>query len=61
MEEPLALSARMALAAAGGPSEPDWLITAHSTIPLAGGLGSGAAISTALVRCRFCPPGAAGQ
>ncbi len=31
-------------------AEPDWHITVSSTIPMAGGLGSGAAVSTAIVR-----------
>ena len=30
---------------------PDWTITLHSTIPVASGLGSGAAAATAIVRC----------
>jgi mevalonate kinase len=30
--------------------EPDWRITVRSTIPIASGLGSGAAVSTAIVR-----------
>jgi mevalonate kinase len=30
--------------------EPDWLVTIRSTIPVAEGLGSGAAVSTAIVR-----------
>lgn len=52
-EQPLALVTRLALAQAGVVEMPDWRIELHSTIPIAGGLGSGAALSTALVRAIF--------
>lgn len=39
--------------------EPDWLITIRSTIPIASGLGSGAAVSAAIVRAVFAAAKAA--
>lgn len=48
-DEPLAVAARTALAYLSAP-EPDATATVSSTIPIASGLGSGAAISTALIR-----------
>lgn len=48
-DDPLATAARLTLAHLSAP-EPDATITVHSTIPVASGLGSGAAVSTALVR-----------
>jgi mevalonate kinase len=48
-DNPLAAAARLALARLRLP-EPDWRMTVHSTVPLASGLGSGAAVSTAIVR-----------
>ncbi len=47
--DPLALCVRRTCAALGIPP-PAGELTVHATIPLAGGLGSGAAISTAVVR-----------
>jgi mevalonate kinase len=47
--DPLALTARLVSERLGIPS-PDVLITVRSTIPIAGGLGSGAAVSAALGR-----------
>jgi len=55
--QPLALVTRLALAELGIAVEPDWRIDLSSTIPIAGGLGSGAAISTALVRAIFAGAG----
>ncbi len=49
-DNPLALIVRLALDAAGLSQVPDWRIHIHSTIPIAGGLGSGAAIGAAVVR-----------
>jgi mevalonate kinase len=58
-EQPLALVTRLALAELGMEGEPDWRIDLHSTIPIASGLGSGAALSTALVRAVFAQTGRA--
>jgi mevalonate kinase len=49
-DDPLALIVRLALAELGIAAEPDWTITLRSDIPIASGLGSGAAVSTAIVR-----------
>ena len=48
--DPLGLIVRLTLREAGVPTVPDWAIRVHSSIPIASGLGSGAAISAALVR-----------
>jgi len=48
-DEPLAAAARLTLAHVTSP-EPDAVATVHSTVPIASGLGSGAAVSTALAR-----------
>jgi mevalonate kinase len=48
-DEPLAAAARLTLAHLSIP-EPDGILTISSTIPIASGMGSGAAVSTALVR-----------
>jgi mevalonate kinase len=48
-DEPLAAAARLTLNHLATP-EPDAILTISSTIPIASGLGSGAAVSTALVR-----------
>jgi mevalonate kinase len=47
--QPLAAAARLALARLGL-ADPDWQLTLHSTIPVAGGMGSGAAVSVAILR-----------
>ncbi len=52
-DEPLALITRLALATVDAPANPDWQINVHSQIPIASGLGSGAALSTALVRAIY--------
>jgi len=49
-DDPLALTVRNTLAHLGERTVPDLRITVSSTIPLARGLGSGAAIATAIVR-----------
>ncbi len=57
-DHPLAAAARLALAhrvSAGAglptvPPGPDWCVTVRSTIPIASGMGSGAAVSAAIVR-----------
>lgn len=48
-DHPLAAAARLALAHLGL-TEPDWRMAVRSTIPIASGLGSGAAVSAAIVR-----------
>ncbi len=48
-DEPLSFAARLTLERLHA-GEPDAVLTVSSTIPVAGGLGSGAAVSTALVR-----------
>jgi mevalonate kinase len=48
-DQPLAAAARSALAHLGL-ADPDWRITVRSTIPVASGMGSGAAVSAAIVR-----------
>lgn len=52
-DEPLAVVARLAMKHLGVQNLPDLHIELHSDIPIAGGLGSGAALSTALVRALF--------
>ena len=48
-DEPLTAAARLTLDHCSAP-EPDATLTLHSTIPIASGLGSGTAVSTALIR-----------
>ncbi len=57
VEQPLALVTRLALTELGIKQEPDRQIDLRSTIPIASGLGSGAALSTALVRVLFAQAG----
>jgi mevalonate kinase len=56
-DQPLALVTRLTLAALGIEAIPDWCINLHSDIPIASGMGSGAALSTALVRSIFAHVG----
>jgi mevalonate kinase len=48
-DHPLAAAARLTLVKFGL-SDPDWSVTVRSTIPIASGMGSGAAVSAAIVR-----------
>jgi mevalonate kinase len=48
-DQPLAAAARLALARLDL-ADPDWRLTVRSTIPVASGMGSGAAVSAAIVR-----------
>ena len=52
-DQPLALVVRLALVQLGQPANPDWQIDLRSAIPVASGLGSGAALSAALVRALY--------
>ena len=49
IDNPLAAAARLTLVKFGL-SDPDWRVTVRSTIPIASGMGSGAAVSAAVVR-----------
>lgn len=49
-DDPLALIVRLTLAELHVDPQPDWHIAVRSQIPIASGLGSGAAVSTAIVR-----------
>ena len=60
-DEPLAVVTRLALARVGRDCAPDWQITLHSDIPIASGMGSGAALSTALVRSIMLAAGHAAE
>jgi mevalonate kinase len=48
-DHPLVAAARLTLVKFGL-SDPDWRVTVRSTIPIASGMGSGAAVSAAIVR-----------
>lgn len=50
-DDPLAVTVANTLAYLGVTQPPDLVVTLRSAIPLARGMGSGAAISTAIVRC----------
>ena len=56
-DNPLAFAARVAFAELGLDPPPDWRVELRSTIPIAGGLGSGAAVSAALIRGLFAHAG----
>jgi len=49
-DDPLAHIVRLTLAQLGIGPDPDWSITLRSEIPISSGLGSGAAVSTAIAR-----------
>ncbi len=49
-DDPLAHIVRQTLAAIGQDQDPDLTVTISSTVPIARGMGSGAAVSTAIVR-----------
>lgn len=53
----MARVARATLAQLGLPSDPDWQIELRSQIPIASGLGSGAALNAALVRAIYAQAG----
>ncbi|MEZ4609597.1 MAG: mevalonate kinase [Caldilineaceae bacterium] len=55
--DPLGLTVRLTLREAGVDAPPEWAIRVHSSIPIASGLGSGAAISAALVRAIYAELG----
>ncbi len=56
-DEPLAMAVRLALEEAGQPANPDWVVHVTSQIPIASGLGSGAAVCAAIVRAVFAMAG----
>lgn len=56
-QQPLVHVVRLALAQLQLPANPDWRIEVRSTIPIASGLGSGAALSAALVRAIYAHAG----
>jgi len=57
-DEPLALVTRLTLAALGITTVPAWQIELTSQLPIASGLGSGAALSSALVKAIYAHVGA---
>lgn len=56
-DQPLAVVTRLALERLDLVALPNWQITLRSDLPIAGGLGSGAAVSTALVRAIYAHVG----
>lgn len=58
-EDASALVARATLGRLGLTADPDWRIELRSTIPIAGGMGSGAALNAALVRGLYAQAGQA--
>lgn len=56
-KDAMALVTRAALAQLGLPANPDWQIELSSEIPIASGLGSGAALNAALVRAIYAQSG----
>lgn len=52
-QDPLALAVRLAIEETGIEAEPDWQLTVRSDIPIAGGMGSGAAVSAVLAKAVF--------
>lgn len=56
-DQPLAFVLQMVLRQLGTVQEPDWTVELRSELPIAGGLGSGAALSTALVRAIYAHVG----
>ena len=56
-QDPLALAVRLAIEEAGIEADPDWQFTVRSDIPIAGGMGSGAAVSAALASAVFTHSG----
>ncbi len=61
LDNALALVLRLTLAHLSLPPFPDWTVTITSQIPIASGLGSGAALATALVRAVFAKVGKTAQ
>ena len=59
-DHPLAAAARLTLVKFGL-DNPDWRVTVRSTIPIASGMGSGAAVSAAIVRALRGKHGVAGS
>ncbi len=56
-DEPLALVTRLTLETLGVDPDPDWQIELTSQLPIASGLGSGAALSSALVKAIYAHVG----
>jgi mevalonate kinase len=56
-DDAMALVAQTTLAQLGLPADPDWQIELSSELPIASGLGSGAALNAALVRAIYAQAG----